>query len=90
MAPSAYNNVDPIEDESHQIISSYFIGPQAENIEFFKQTVNEILDAQEKARHDYFPGDGVGHDGATVTLLISTLEIHYRKSSRFDSIQTLD
>ncbi|KAL8819057.1 MAG: hypothetical protein Q9191_007816, partial [Dirinaria sp. TL-2023a] len=57
---SIYNDVAPEEDESHQIISSYFLGPKAENYEFFKKNIIEILDGQKDARLDYFPRDG-GH-----------------------------
>lgn len=56
---SIYNDVAPEEDESHQIISSYFLGPKAENYEFFKKNIMEILDGQKDARLDYFPRDGV-------------------------------
>lgn len=56
---AVYNKIDPIEDESHQIISSYFLGPKAENYEFFKKSLIEILEAQRDARLDYFPRDGV-------------------------------
>ena len=56
---SVYNDINPEEDESHQIISSYFLGPKAENYEFFKKNIIEILDGQKDARLDYFPRDGV-------------------------------
>lgn len=56
---SIYNNIEPAEDESHQAISSYFLGPRAENYEFFKQNIIEILEGQRDARLDYFPRDGV-------------------------------
>ena len=59
MSSHVYNNIDPTEDESHQRISSYFLGPKAENYEFFKKNVIEVLDAQRDARLDYFPRDGV-------------------------------
>lgn len=59
MSKHAYNVTDPVEDVSHQIISSYFLGPKAENHEFFKNNINAILDAQREARLDYFPQDGV-------------------------------
>lgn len=56
---SAYNQIDPAEDESHQTISSYFLGPKAENYEFFLKRVTDILEAQRDARLDYFPRDGL-------------------------------
>ena len=55
---SAYNTIDPAEDESHQRISSYFLGPKAENYDFFQKCLTEILEAQRDARLDYFPKDG--------------------------------
>lgn len=58
---SVYNNIEPAEDESHQAISSYFLGPKAENYEFFKKNILEILEGQRDARLDYFPRDGVRH-----------------------------
>ncbi|KAL1650206.1 hypothetical protein SLS58_001017 [Diplodia intermedia] len=51
-----------VEDKSHQAISSYFIGPRAENLSYFKDNMNVILDHLEKGRLDYFPEDGVGTD----------------------------
>ena len=61
MSPNVYNDIAPDEDESHQAISSYFLGPRAENYEYFKKNILEILDGQRDARLDYFPRDGVGH-----------------------------
>ncbi|KAK4693691.1 hypothetical protein P7C71_g3756, partial [Lecanoromycetidae sp. Uapishka_2] len=55
---SVYNNIEPSEDESHQAISSYFLGPKAENYEYFKQNILTILDGQRDARLDYYPRDG--------------------------------
>ncbi len=48
------------EDISHQYISSYFIGPQAENLSYFEQNIHTILDELRKARTNYFQEDGVG------------------------------
>ncbi|KAK1446929.1 hypothetical protein CCUS01_02488 [Colletotrichum cuscutae] len=55
---TAYNTTATYEDESHQIISSYFIGPQAENLPYFKKNINIILDELESARKSYYPEDG--------------------------------
>ncbi|KAL0768837.1 hypothetical protein CaCOL14_008145 [Colletotrichum acutatum] len=55
---TAYNTTATYEDESHQIISSYFIGPQAENLPYFKENINIILDELESARKSYYPEDG--------------------------------
>ncbi|KAF4919982.1 putative L-tyrosine/L-aspartate decarboxylase [Colletotrichum viniferum] len=41
------------EDESHQIISSYFIGPRAENLPYFKENIDIILNNLKQARLDY-------------------------------------
>ncbi len=49
-----------LEDKSHQAISSYFIGPQAENLGDFKDNIDSILNELQKARANYFPDDGVG------------------------------
>ncbi|KAH0435451.1 pyridoxal-dependent decarboxylase domain protein [Colletotrichum camelliae] len=40
-------------DESHQIISSYFIGPRAENLPYFKENIDIILNNLKQARLDY-------------------------------------
>ncbi|KAK7710458.1 hypothetical protein SLS57_008424 [Botryosphaeria dothidea] len=47
-----------VEDVSHQAISSYFIGPQAENLTYFKDNINTILDRLKETRVNYFPEDG--------------------------------
>lgn len=59
MAKNAYNKDDLLEDESHQVVSSYFMGPKAENFEWFKKALIEVLEAQRDARLDYYPRDGV-------------------------------
>jgi hypothetical protein len=46
-------------DISHQIISSYFIGPQAENLPYFEKNIHTILEELRLARTRYFPEDGV-------------------------------
>ena len=48
---AVYHQLDPIEDESHQMISSFFLGPKAENYEWFKKNLIEILEAQRDARY---------------------------------------
>ncbi|KAI0455119.1 pyridoxal-dependent decarboxylase domain-containing protein [Xylaria acuta] len=55
---TAYNSTATYEDASHQAISSYFIGPQAENLPYFKENIHIILEELEKARNNYFPEDG--------------------------------
>lgn len=47
------------EDVSHQQISSYFIGPQAENLSYFEDNIHTILKELGMARTNYFGGDGV-------------------------------
>lgn len=46
-------------DVSHQAVCSYFIGPQAENMKYFRKNMNEILNQLEQSRVNYFPEDGV-------------------------------
>ncbi|KAI1110545.1 pyridoxal-dependent decarboxylase domain-containing protein [Nemania sp. NC0429] len=62
MAKNATNtaciSADPYQDVSHQVISSYFIGPQAENLSYFEDNVHIILEELGKARQNYFPEDG--------------------------------
>lgn len=56
---SVYNTIDPAEDETHQVISSFFLGPRAENYDFFQKRLADIFEAQRDARLDYFPKDGI-------------------------------
>jgi hypothetical protein len=42
-------------DITHQAICSYFIGPEAENIDQFKTNIANILTELEQARKRYFP-----------------------------------
>ncbi|KAI0517404.1 pyridoxal-dependent decarboxylase domain-containing protein [Xylaria bambusicola] len=55
---AVYNSATTYKDISHQVISSYFIGPQAENLPYFKENIHIILEELEKARKSYFPEDG--------------------------------
>ncbi|KAF3001603.1 hypothetical protein E8E14_005800 [Neopestalotiopsis sp. 37M] len=45
-------------DVSHQIISSYFIGPQAENLQYFEDNIHTVLEELRLARNKYYPEDG--------------------------------
>lgn len=56
---SGATNSEAVNDVSHQAVSSYFIGPQAENMKFFRKNIDEILNQLEKSRVNYFPEDGV-------------------------------
>lgn len=47
------------EDVSHQRISSYFLGAQAENLPYFEENIHIILEQLKKARTSYFHEDGV-------------------------------
>ena len=58
---SVYNSKPAEEDVSHQKISSYFLGPRAENYEYFKSNIISILEEHQDSRLDYFPNDGVRH-----------------------------
>ncbi|XRM42698.1 hypothetical protein ABZX51_005909 [Aspergillus tubingensis] len=44
-------------DRNHQIISSYFIGPKAGNLEYFQKNIETILEELKNARLAYFPND---------------------------------
>ncbi|KAI0012591.1 pyridoxal-dependent decarboxylase domain-containing protein [Xylariaceae sp. FL0662B] len=54
----AWNTNVTHEDVSHQIISSYFIGPQAENLPYFKENIGIILEELQAAGENYFKEDG--------------------------------
>ena len=56
---NAFTSKLPQDDESHQMISSLFLGPHAENYEYFKDNVISILEATKEARLAYHPEDGV-------------------------------
>lgn len=56
---SGATNTETVNDVSHQAVCSYFIGPQAENMKFFRKNMDEILNQLEKSRVNYFPEDGV-------------------------------
>ena len=58
---AVYHSKPAEEDVSHQKISSFFLGPQAENYDFFKSNIIAILEEHQDSRHNYFPKDGVGH-----------------------------
>lgn len=47
------------EDITHQAISSYFIGPRAENLDEFRNNISVILDEIQRAREKYFKEDMV-------------------------------
>ncbi|KAL8926496.1 MAG: hypothetical protein Q9172_001746 [Xanthocarpia lactea] len=55
---NAYTSKNSEDDESHQMISSLFLGPHAENYEYFKSNIITILEATRDARLNYFPEDG--------------------------------
>ncbi|KAL8638359.1 MAG: hypothetical protein Q9228_004485 [Teloschistes exilis] len=58
VASNIYTTKAPEDDESHQMISSLFLGPHAENYEYFKKNVISILEVTRDARRNYFPEDG--------------------------------
>lgn len=49
------------QDVSHEAISSYFIGPRAENLKEFRDNITTILDELQLAREQYFQEDVVRH-----------------------------
>ncbi|KAK3347118.1 pyridoxal-dependent decarboxylase domain protein [Lasiosphaeria hispida] len=50
------------EDISHQAISSWFIGPRAENLPEFRSNITALLDELQLAREDYFKEDENGYE----------------------------
>lgn len=44
-------------DTTHEVISSYFIGPRAENLPQFRENITTILDELQLARKNYFEQD---------------------------------
>lgn len=47
------------QDVSHQAISSYFLGPRAENLHEFRSNITALLDELQTAREQYFQEDVV-------------------------------
>lgn len=47
------------EDTTHQAISSYFIGPRAENLGEFRKNITALLDELQITRERYFSEDAV-------------------------------
>jgi hypothetical protein len=84
-----------VEDKSHQAVSSYFIGPQAENLRDFKENIGSILNELEKTKKNYFPTDDVCISLHTRTsrldhpLISSCLfsGLHHRLNSRLRDLQ---
>ena len=72
MGNNVYSDNVPYGDKSHEAISSWFIGPQAENYDFFKRNVIAILENQQKARQSYYPDDGVSLTNRIIPLVITT------------------
>ena len=56
---NVYSSIAAHEDTTHQAISSYFLGPQGENLNRFKENLDIILEEQRYVRETYFPQDGV-------------------------------
>lgn len=56
---SGATDAETVNDISHQAVCSYFIGPQAENMKFFRKNMDDILNQLEQSRVNYFPEDGV-------------------------------
>ncbi|DAA78911.1 TPA_exp: Uncharacterized protein A8136_2696 [Trichophyton benhamiae CBS 112371] len=49
----------PTKLNPHDVISSYFIGPKAENLDSFRINIKTILDELRNSRHQYFENDEV-------------------------------
>lgn len=56
------------EDITHQAISSYFIGPRAENLDEFRNNISIILDEIQRAREEYFREDVVRSEIRPLTM----------------------
>ncbi|KAK4174666.1 pyridoxal phosphate-dependent transferase [Triangularia setosa] len=58
--PAKAKAIKPAEearDVTHEVISSYFIGPRAENLPQFRENITTILDELQLARKNYFEQD---------------------------------
>lgn len=53
----SFNSGD--DDDSFNIVNSYFIGPKAANLPDFRVNINTILDELQETRLDYYPEDNV-------------------------------
>ncbi|EGE03438.1 pyridoxal-dependent decarboxylase [Trichophyton equinum CBS 127.97] len=53
------SSAPPTKLNPHDVISSYFIGPKAENLDSFRINIKTILDELRDARHQYFEKDEV-------------------------------
>jgi hypothetical protein len=57
---SVYPKASSDEDNAqHQAVGAWFLGPQAENFDWFKSCINSVIDEQRRARTSYYPTDGV-------------------------------
>ena len=54
-----YLSGDADNEDLYKTTSSLFLGPQAENMDHFKENISIILDRHTKARTDYNSKDGV-------------------------------
>lgn len=53
------SSAPPTKLNPHDVISTYFIGPKAENLDNFKINITTILDELRDARLQYFEKDEV-------------------------------
>ncbi|KAB8214704.1 pyridoxal phosphate-dependent transferase [Aspergillus novoparasiticus] len=44
-------------EENFNIVHSYFIGPKAKNLDYFRELINEVLNRLRVTRESYFPED---------------------------------
>lgn len=62
----------------HETISSYFLGPKAENIEYLKNNIADILDAHASARQkNFYPEDKVRLSSQACGLLLRAIHEGY-------------
>lgn len=79
---SIYTTKQPEDDESHQMISSLFLGPHAENYDWFKDNLIGVLEKTRDGRLNYFPEDGVSPPGGVQRLVtIDFKNVNYSRDS---------
>ena len=52
------NQPTPLKD-MHECVSSWFLGPRAENFDLLKEIFSGVLDEHRRVREEYHPEDGV-------------------------------
>ena len=75
------------DDDTFNIVNSYFIGPKAANLPDFRANINTILDELLETRLNYYPEDNVCSSSPLSSFKVSKIqltcagtEIHYKGS----------